>query len=85
KGSPPVFLYHATGDRLVRPEHAWAMMQALDEKKVRHEIHWIRGRGHIAAFLMPGDSVEMAIAFLDRETHRADPLRSVSHSSTGRP
>ena len=88
RGSPPVFIYHAKKDRLVRPEHAVSMMAALDEKQVRHEVLWIPGRGHISAFLLPGNSVDEAIGFLDREnreTLRAGPLRNASHSSTGRP
>jgi acetyl esterase/lipase len=65
--SPPVFLYHSTADRLVKPEHAYAMVAALEEKGVPHEVHWIRGRGHIGAFLLPGRSLDAALDFLDRK------------------
>lgn len=85
KGSPPVFLYHATDDRLVKPEHLHAMTTALEEKHVRHEVLWIPGRGHISAFLLPGKSVDRAIDFLDRETHRTGLRKSASHSTTSRP
>jgi acetyl esterase/lipase len=85
KGSPPVFLYHAADDRLVKPEHLHAMTAALEKKDVRHEVLWIPGRGHIAAFLLPGNSVDEAINFIDRETHRADPQKSASHSTASRP
>ncbi|RYD20453.1 MAG: alpha/beta hydrolase [Verrucomicrobiaceae bacterium] len=85
KKSPPVFLYHASQDRLVRPEHLHAMVGAMEKKGVRHEVLWIPGRGHIAAFLLPGESVDRAIDFIDRETHRADPRKSASQSTTSRP
>ncbi len=65
--SPPVFLYHGGADRLVPPEHAWEFASALQEQKISHELLWVEGRGHIATFLMPGRSVDEAIAFLDRE------------------
>ncbi len=65
--SPPVFLYHGGADRLVPPEHAWEFASALQEQKIPHELFWVEGRGHIATFLMPGKSVDEAIAFLDRE------------------
>jgi acetyl esterase/lipase len=66
--SPPVFLYHGTDDRLVGPEHTWAMLDALERNRVTHEIHWIRGRGHISTFFWSGDTVDAAIDFLDRHT-----------------
>lgn len=65
--SPPMFLYHGTDDRLVRPEHPLAMIAELEKNRVRHEVYWINGRGHIAAFLLPGGSVDAAIDFMDRE------------------
>ncbi|RYD33698.1 MAG: alpha/beta hydrolase, partial [Verrucomicrobiaceae bacterium] len=83
--SPPVFLYHAEKDKLVKPEHPLAMMEALEEKKVPHQIQWIPGRGHIGAFLIPGDSVDRAIDFLDQETHRTDLRKGASHPTTSRP
>jgi acetyl esterase/lipase len=64
--SPPMFIYHSTGDRLVPPEHAWAMISGLEKNRVPYETYWIEGRGHIAAFLLPGESVSAAIDFLDR-------------------
>lgn len=67
RNSPPVFLYHASEDKLVKPEHAWAMMRALEKNHVPYEIHWIKGRGHIDGFLLPGDSVDLALDFLDKE------------------
>ncbi|RYD27155.1 MAG: alpha/beta hydrolase [Verrucomicrobiaceae bacterium] len=83
--SPPVFLYHAAEDKLVKPEHLHAMTAALDEKGVRHEVLLIPGRGHIGAFLLPGNSVGEAIGFLDRETHRAGLQENASHSTASRP
>jgi acetyl esterase/lipase len=66
--SPPVFLYHGTDDKLVKPEHAWAMIDALERNGVPHETCWIQGRGHIMAFLRSGEAVGAAIEFLDRNT-----------------
>lgn len=85
RNSPPVFLYHAREDKLVRPEHPEAMMDALKAKGVRHEILWIPGRGHIGAFLLPGASVDAAIDFLDCETHRAGLRENGTYSTTSRP
>ncbi len=65
--SPPVFLYHATADRLVGPEHAWEMISMLKEKEIPYEVFWIKGYGHVGAFLMPGGSVDAAVNFLDRK------------------
>lgn len=64
--SPPTFIYHSSGDRLVPPEHALAMISALEANGVAHESFWIHGRDHIAAFLFPGGSIDAAIDFLDR-------------------
>ena len=64
--SPPVFLYHGEKDTLVNPDHTREMIVELEKHKVPHEIRWIPGKGHIAAFLTSGDAVDEAIAFLDR-------------------
>jgi acetyl esterase/lipase len=64
--TPPVFLYHGGADRLVPPEHAWEFKAALERNQVPHELYWIEGRDHIAAFLLPGRSVDLAVDFLDR-------------------
>jgi acetyl esterase/lipase len=65
--SPPMFLYHATGDQLVKPEHPLAMIYALEKSGVAHESYWIEGRDHIEAFLFPAGAVNAAVDFLDRE------------------
>lgn len=67
KQSPPMFLYHGTGDQLVPLEHPLAMIAALKRKNVRHETYWVAGRDHIPAFLLPAGSVDAAVRFLDRE------------------
>jgi len=69
--SPPVFIYHGGADTLVPPEHAWEFIGALEKNKVPHEVYWIEGRNHIAAFLLPGKSVDLAVDFLDRKTHQS--------------
>jgi len=65
--TPPVFLYHGGADRLVPPAHAWAFKDALERNQVPHELHWIEGRDHVGAFLLPGRSIDLAVGFLDRE------------------
>lgn len=67
RNSPPMFIYHSKADDLVRPDHAEAMITALEANRVRHEVHWMHGRGHVASFLLPGRSVGAAVDFLDRE------------------
>ncbi len=67
--SPPTFVYNAVDDKLVPPEHAWAMIHALQDNGVPHKSYWIAGRGHIAAFLLPANSVNEAIDFLDTHLH----------------
>lgn len=69
ENSPPTFVYHATGDKLVPLEHAWEMIHSLEEHDVPHETYWINGKDHIAAFLFPADAVNRAINFLDRYVH----------------
>ncbi len=69
--SPPVFIYHGGSDTLVPPEHAWEFIGALEKNKVPHEVYWIEGRDHIAAFLLPAESVDLAVDFLDRKTHQS--------------
>lgn len=64
--SPPVFMYQGDRDRIVRPEHAWSMTHALDKGEILYDLHWVKGRGHISAFLLPGDSVNLAVDFLDQ-------------------
>jgi predicted esterase len=61
-----MFLYHGTDDHLVKPEHAWAMIHALEKNHVPHETYWIEGRDHIATFLFPAGAVNAAVKFLDR-------------------
>lgn len=64
--SPPFFLYHGDQDTLVHPDHLREMEVALKANGVPHEIHWIRGKGHIRTFLFPDGAIEAAIRFLDR-------------------
>lgn len=67
--SPPVFMYQGDRDRIVRPEHAWSMTHALDKGDIEYQLHWVKGRGHISTFLLPGDSVDSALDFLDGHLH----------------
>jgi acetyl esterase/lipase len=64
--SPPFFLFHGDRDTLVNPDHLQEMHVELMAKGVEHEIYWIRGKGHIAAFLFPGGAIDASIRFLDR-------------------
>ncbi|QUE52628.1 alpha/beta hydrolase [Luteolibacter ambystomatis] len=72
KDSPPVFLYHGTMDGLVPPEHIRRFASALERKGISHEIYWLKGRGHITAFLFPGGAHDAAIDFLDRVLRKGD-------------
>lgn len=66
RDSPPVFLYHGTGDELVRPDHTEKFARVLRHYRVPHEVFWIPGKGHVTAFFSSGEAVEKAIDFLDR-------------------
>jgi acetyl esterase/lipase len=67
RGSPPVFLFHGSGDRLVPPEHAEHFASMLAQKNVRHQLYWIEGRDHIPAFVFPARSIDFALDFLTAE------------------
>jgi acetyl esterase/lipase len=72
--APPMFVYHATWDWIVLGEHSRRLHAALQDAGVASELHWVPARGHIAAFLFPGETVPRAVAFLDR--HLRDPAES---------
>ncbi|MBK1831588.1 alpha/beta hydrolase [Verrucomicrobiaceae bacterium R5-34] len=65
--SPSMFLYHGTRDDVVVPEHSVKMQRELARKGIPHELHWVKGRGHVGTFLFPGKAMDHAIDFLDRE------------------
>ncbi len=65
KHSPPLFLYHASGDTLVPPEHALKMQAAYRAQGLEAPIRWMPG-SHIRGFLTSGPAVEDAIDFLDK-------------------
>ncbi len=65
KNSPPTFVFHGTKDQLVPPEHAQAMLAALEKNHVAHDSYWVQGRDHIATFVFPANAVNAAIDFLD--------------------
>lgn len=69
--SPPVFLYHASWDRIVWPIHARMMREKLMEKGVEHQFVHTAGPGHISGFLFPGKAIGSALTFLDRHLHSA--------------
>ncbi len=64
--NPPLFLYHGSRDTLVETEQIRNFATALGKAGVPHELHWLKGRGHILAFLFPGSANDRAIDFLDR-------------------
>lgn len=64
---PPFFIYHGSWDKRVPPDHAQDLHDALLGAGVRSELFWLRGRGHIGAFLTDGAAFDAAAAFLDRE------------------
>lgn len=61
----PFFLYHGTKDVLVEPFQAEGLAAALAKAGVRHELHWVKGRGHVSAFVLDGGAARRALAFLD--------------------
>ncbi|MFT5904856.1 MAG: acetyl esterase/lipase [Cryomorphaceae bacterium] len=61
---PPVFIYHGAKDKLVPRQHVDKWQQRLTELNIQHEVHWVKGRGHIGTFLRPRDAVTRAIEFL---------------------
>jgi len=67
RNSPPMFIYQGSADPLVRPEHALRMQLVCKMVGTRCEVHWLRGYGHLGAFLFSGPVVDRAIDFLDRE------------------
>jgi len=64
--SPPVFIYHGTGDTLVPLEHPKAFIAALEKNGVKHEVYWIEGRSHIMTHLFSANAIPKAIDFLDK-------------------
>lgn len=66
-GAPPFFLFHGTRDDLVPPEQPLALREALLRCGDSVELFWMRGRGHISAFLFRGDAESAALDFLARE------------------
>jgi acetyl esterase/lipase len=67
RDDPPFFIYHGTLDKLVPPDQAQDLHDALLASGVRSELFWLRGLGHIAAFLLDGAAIDSAVEFLDRE------------------
>lgn len=66
KNSPPIFIYQATEDKLVPPEHALRMQAAYARAGKPTGIYWIPKRGHIDGFFFSNHAVDAAIDFLDR-------------------
>ncbi|MFT4175041.1 MAG: alpha/beta hydrolase [Luteolibacter sp.] len=66
KNNPPIFIYHATRDRLVPPDHALRMQAAYARYGEKPKIHWLPARGHISGFFLSESTVDEAIDFLDR-------------------
>lgn len=64
---PPVFIYHGSKDMLVPRQHVDKWEARLKELGVEHEIYWVKGRGHIGAFLLPQGSVSHAAGFLRKK------------------
>lgn len=66
RDDPPVFLYHGGKDTTVPPDHAVDYQAALTRAGIPNELFWLKGRGHVAAFLSDRAAVAAAIQFLDR-------------------
>ncbi|WP_435895957.1 alpha/beta hydrolase [Oceaniferula spumae] len=67
KNGPPMFLYHGASDGIVIPLHTIRMAKELAKNGIRHEVYWVKGRGHVTTFLFQSQAVGKAIDFLDRE------------------
>ncbi len=66
RGDPPVFLYHASRDLIVSPEHARRFYAALGRAGVPRELYWMNGRHHVSGFLLDAGAVDTAAGFLNR-------------------
>ena len=62
---PPVFLYHATWDKIVQYEDAERMRDALEEAGVPVELDTRQFIGHLLLGVWQGPSINDAIEFLD--------------------
>ncbi len=63
--SPPVFIYHGGGDKLVRPDHAEKFQAVLSHFHVPHEVYWIPKKGHVTTFFLPSGAIAASLGFLD--------------------
>lgn len=72
--SPPVFIYHGTGDDLVPIEHPLTFISYLEKSGVKHETYWIKGRSHIMTHLFSASAVPKAIDFLDKHLKQPSSL-----------
>lgn len=68
--SPPVFLYHASHDKVVLPTHAEMLQRKLASKGVPYRFESTAGPGHISGFLFPGRAIGKALSFLDERLDR---------------
>ncbi len=65
KDDPPIFFFHGDKDRLVPRKDVDEMIVLLKDAGVKHELHVIPEKGHIAAFL-DRDAKTAALRFLNR-------------------
>ena len=63
---PPVFIYHGLKDQLVPRQHVDKWEKKLRELSIDHEVHWVKGRGHIGTFLLPRKSIHLAVRFMNQ-------------------
>ncbi len=89
---PPFFLYHGSTDRIVPPQHAVELDAALTRAGVKHELVWVKNRGHFTTFFFGKEAVRKAIDFLDqtlrspaKEPARARRVTVVRGAAPGRP
>jgi acetyl esterase/lipase len=64
---PPFFLYHGGMDRLVEPEQAHAMQQALEAVDIPVELYIAPLQGHVTMFVFGRGAVDAGIDFLARQ------------------
>lgn len=79
-GAPPFFLFHGDWDSLVPPDHATDFAAALAADKVPVEVFMQSWRGHYMAFLIRGDAMRAALAFLDQQNNSTDTVSAAIDS-----
>jgi acetyl esterase/lipase len=71
KDDPPIFFYHGELDLIVPSSSPTKMYERMKELGVHSELHLVKDRGHVAAFLSQ-EALPAAVKFLDDELKHVD-------------